>query len=172
MRLLALTLALCVFSSNADSDVPQARCLHTCKPSQSFYILVKDMEGFSPVYYYDTAGHKSIGIGHMVKPDEHFRIPMTGDEIEKLLESDIQLHVDEVNKHVSVPLYDNQFTALLDMEYNLGSEKIGKLYAAVNSGDSTKVPGVIESYVYAGGKKSIALIARRKIDSYLWEDVP
>ena len=70
--------------------------------------------------YKDAAGYDTIGFGHLVRPGEKIQEPLLGEAAEKLLNKDIAPKAAAVNAHVSMPLFQGQFDALLSWTYNLG----------------------------------------------------
>src|SRR5690606_9302079 len=80
-------------------------------------------EGFSAYVYKDQAGKDTIGYGHLIKPGEKFKEPMSEEEARALYNKDIKKFIDAVNEFdtkYSLNLTQNQFDALVSFTYNLG----------------------------------------------------
>jgi lysozyme len=89
------------------------------KLNQAGIELIKTFEGCSLHPYQDVAGLWTIGIGHLIKPDEHFD-SITQEQAEELLKKDLEQVCRDVESCVKVPLNDNQFSALVSFAYNVG----------------------------------------------------
>lgn len=140
--------------------------------------LVAKLEGYSGTVYRDIAGFWTIGYGHKIKPGENFYPygtvkTINHDDAKKLLTKDMQQAADVVNKYVVVPLNENQFNALVSFVYNTSSndEHIfanSTLLKKLNSGDYQGAADELNKWVYAGGKISNGLIARRETEKNLF----
>jgi GH24 family phage-related lysozyme (muramidase) len=113
-----LLLALGVMGSPV-ADPPEP-CLSTCRPSPAAVGIIKHFEGYSPFVYEDAAGYPTIGFGHLIKRGERIKEPLLGEAAEKLLAQDVAPKVAAVNARVSVPLFQDQFDAVVSWTYNLG----------------------------------------------------
>lgn len=79
--------------------------------------LLEEFEGKCNAVYKDSAGHKTIGIGHLIKEGERFTT-LTDVECYELLRKDVAIAVDDVNRMVKVELTQNQFDALVCLVFN------------------------------------------------------
>lgn len=108
--------------------------------------LLKEWEGCILHIYHDSAGKPTIGIGHLLttneKANEKFKNGITSDQAFSLLEQDIKPAVDEVNKHVTQTLNQNQFDALVIFTFNIGTHGFDTSSAlqALNENDFDDVP--------------------------------
>jgi len=82
--------------------------------------LIKKFEGFESRPYECPGGVMTIGYGHTIKDDEEFNEPITKEEASKLLEKDVEIAEDIVNRYVKKRLTRNQFSALVSFAYNIG----------------------------------------------------
>lgn len=86
--------------------------------------LIKEFEGFYPNYYIDPVGIKTIGYGHACHANScgpEIKPPLTEAQATELLITDLQRSYEPcVEKAVTVPLNDNQFSALVSFVFNLG----------------------------------------------------
>src|SRR5215813_2296560 len=113
-----LLLALGLLSSPVDH--PPEPCLGNCRSSPAAVGIIKHFEGYSPITYIDAAGYPTIGFGHLIKPGEKIEEPLLGEAAESLLLQDIKPKAAAVNARVSVPLFQEQFDAVVSWTYNLG----------------------------------------------------
>jgi lysozyme len=128
--------------------------------------LIKELEGCRLDAYLDVAGVLTIGYGHTgrdVKPGE----VITLDKAEELLAADLTRFEALVAKHVTVPLADHQFGALVSFAFNIGegnflhSTALGRL----NRGDTRGCSAAMRWFNKAtvDGKKTFVLgLARRR----------
>lgn len=95
------------------------------KSSQNLIGYLKSKEGFEAKVYNDLAGCATIGYGHKLTPeeikDQTFKAGITQAQAQKLLKRDLLPAEKSVNNNVKVPLNQNQFDALVDFVYNVGS---------------------------------------------------
>lgn len=138
--------------------------------------LIKSFEGFYSKPYLDPVGIPTIGYGVIKYPDGK-RVTMkdaaitekqASDYLAQLLE---QTYEKEVNKHVKVPLNQNQFDALVSFTYNLGGTNLSTstLLRKINANpcDPT-IAAEFAKWVNAGGKKLNGLVRRRNAESDLY----
>jgi len=163
-----LLLALGLLGSPVDH--PPEPCLGNCQPSPVAIGLIQQFEGFSPFRYRDSAGYWTIGVGHLIRPGEHFNEPLLGDAAEVLFERDLKPKVAAVNARVSVPLYQGQFDASVSLVYNIGEGAFAKSTALkkINAGRHEEVPTQIKRWNKAGGKVVKGLERRREAEAELY----
>ena len=169
--LLFLMLILIPFTIPASQA---SQCFKDCHADNKLYVLLRNAEGFSPVYYYDSAGVKTLCFGHAVKKGERFSTPLTGEQCEAILHEDVGRTEDRVNELVKVPLYINQHNSLTDFAFNLGTGALQKstLLKRVNAGQHGEVPPQFMRYIYAGGKPQRGLQIRRRLEASLYKNTP
>lgn len=131
--------------------------------------FIRGAEGCSLHVYKDVAGLLTIGIGHLLKPEEDFII-ITHQEAEDLLRNDLQTAANAIARLIIRPLNDNQYSALLSFTYNLGGSTLQRsaLRKKCNRGEDDDVPVEFVKYCFAGGKKNISLLKRRIAESKLY----
>lgn len=76
--------------------------------------------GMASVPYKDFAGHMTIGWGHKMLPHERFAMPLTADQADDLLRSDLERFAAGVNTWVTVPITQSMFDALVCFAFNVG----------------------------------------------------
>ncbi len=92
------------------------------KPSENFTNLMIQLEGEELVGYKDSAGLPSVGIGHLIKKGEPYRVgkSITLEESRRLFADDTRWAVVAVNSLVKVPLTQNQFDSICSLVFNVG----------------------------------------------------
>jgi lysozyme len=85
---------------------------------------IKRVEGERFDVYRDAAGHMTVGVGHLVLPQDLLRMgdTITPAHSDKLLRADLLKAEDAVNSSVIVPLNQNQFDALVSFVFNIGTD--------------------------------------------------
>lgn len=147
--------------------------------------LIKRFEGCKLEAYKCPAGVWTIGYGH-TGVDVHAGLKITHQEAEKLLKNDLIIHCNNVEKLVTVPLNQNQFDALVSLEFNIGYGNFSKstILRLLNSKDykgavrrflvenaNTKTPEekYKGSFVFDNHKKVLTgLVKRRKAEQTLF----
>jgi lysozyme len=88
--------------------------------------LIKQLEGFSPRPYPDSAGKMTIGYGHLIVPGDGVAKNDILEEVQAkgLLLRDLQSAVDCVNGCVVTSINQNQFDALVIFAFNVGNHAL------------------------------------------------
>lgn len=86
-------------------------------------LLLEQLEGKRNSMYIDSAGHPTIGIGHLILPTEGWMntATLTDDQVYTLLRSDIRRFEIAVANAIKVPLEQEQFDALVILAFNIGT---------------------------------------------------
>lgn len=133
--------------------------------------FIKVHEGCVLTAYQDAGGVWTIGFGsaHNVLPGE----TITEAQADALLAQDVQTAADALAKVVDpdvlAGLTDNQFSALVDFAFNLGTGTPPfPIWKVVNAKEYDQVPSRMMLYVNAGGKKLQGLVDRRADEAKLW----
>lgn len=143
--------------------------------------LVRHFETLRLEAYFDNA-RVAIGYGHDLPIgtdiDDVAAIDQAG--AEQLLDRDLAIaahYVDRYVGHVGLEAY--QTAALIDFVYNLGPGHFERstLRGVIVGGDLARVPGEFRRWVYADGKRSANLEARREaeirmFDGHDWRPKP
>jgi len=107
--------------------------------AKSTLAFVTKEEGFKTKAYADTKGLMTIGVGHLIKPDEaHLKdATLTIDQVEDLLQNDLKWCDEAVNSSIKVPLNQNQYDALYSLCFNIGAThfKESTVVKRINQGD-------------------------------------
>lgn len=133
--------------------------------------LIKRFEGFVPKVYLCPAGIPTIGYGHVVKKGEDFTGGITHDKASMILAQDVFFAEDAVCRLITVPLNDNQFSALVSFTFNVGSGALQRstLRMKLNRGEYEEVPKELLRWSRAGGRVLKGLLARRRAEAALFE---
>jgi len=142
--------------------------------SDSLFNLISSLEGFYAVPYWDRTGY-SVGYGSQYNWDENRPVQKT-DIIDKAtakrwLLAEAQQNFNTVKNLVSVPINDNQLTALSSFTYNVGEDafKNSTLLSLLNSGANiTRVADEFNRWIFSGGVINKGLQARRAIERKLF----
>lgn len=125
--------------------------------------LIKYFESLRLESYEDSVGVWTIGWGHTNKEKIVEGIKITQDEADAYLQNDLKKFEDGVNQLVTVPLNENQFSALVSFSFNLGlgNLKNSTLLKYLNEGDSFNASKEFVKWSKAGGKRLGGLVKRR-----------
>lgn len=95
-------------------------------PTQVALDLLKEFEqgptgSFAAMPYLCPAGKKTIGYGHVIRPTDHFRPPLSADQAEALLRADLEFFAQGVADLIrTIPLTQSMFDALCCLAFNIG----------------------------------------------------
>lgn len=131
--------------------------------------LIKNFEGCRLEAYKCPAGVPTIGYGH-TGSEVHVGMKITQSEADRLLKNDLIIHCNNVSKLVKVPLNQNQFDALVSLEYNIGYGAFLKstLLMLLNQKKYNEAAEQFLRWKYAGGKVLAGLERRRKAEKELF----
>lgn len=95
---------------------------------------------------------------------------LTQDEAEKLLDIDIKIKENELNKLIKVPVTQNQYDALISFVFNLGigNLKNSTLLRLLNQKNYKGAAQQFDRWVYAGNKVLAGLVKRRAEEKELF----
>lgn len=143
-------------------------------PSRSILNYIKTQEGFRALPYPDNSTW-SIGYGHNLGTSGGSHRAITEWEAEAYLIKDITLASNTVNIGVTVPLNQNQYDALVDFVYNIGSGNFmnSTLLKKINSkAPKSQIRHEFNRWIYnttPEGKVVVpALVKRRKYEADLF----
>jgi lysozyme len=114
-----------------------------CAMSQQGIEKLEEREGFRADVYTDPTGNKTVGYGHKVLAGEQFDKPMTKEEAEELLKSDVQKTVQPSLDKIKGDLTQNQVDAVGSLVFNIGGTKFAHstLLKNLNSGNMKGASG-------------------------------
>jgi len=112
--------------------------------SKSGLEFIAKWEGCVLKPYLDIAGLRTIGIGHLIKPNENFPdgVEISLEKAYELLASDVKKCEDSIRARIKVPLNQNQFDALVSFGFNCGTGVYAMSDACktLNQGNYADVP--------------------------------
>ena len=133
--------------------------------------IVKNAEGLRLTAYPDPGTHGvpwTIGYGHtrLVRP----HMTITQAQAEVFLHADLFDAESAVSAHVTAPLNDNQFSALVSFVFNLGAGVLvhSSLIRDLNSRIYDHVPADLRQYDHAAGRVMAGLTKRRAAEAALF----
>ena len=135
--------------------------------AKSTLSFITKEEGLRNKAYKDSKGLWTIGVGHLIKPDEQHLLTatLTDEQVEELLQSDLKWCQDAVDNHVKVPLTQNQYGALYSLCFNIGETNFKKstVLKKINQNDLKGAADAILMW-----NKPAVLINRRKRERELF----
>lgn len=131
--------------------------------------LIKTFEGFKPEPYVCLGGYLTIGYGHKLLPSDPYKV-VTPEKAEIILRSDLRKIERSVLKYIDVEINEDQFSALVSFTFNLGPAVLQRsaLRQKINYSQYEEAAKEFQKWVYAGGKKIMGLVRRRKLESDLF----
>lgn len=129
------------------------------KASGTFKQALIEEEGVRYTVYRDVAGYPTVGVGHLILPEDDLQVGDRVDEAQVLqfLEHDLAKAEQGVRLLVGdLPLHQHEFDALLDLVYNVGLRNVSenespRLNTAIESRDYEAIAAELD-YTHAGGK--------------------
>lgn len=133
---------------------------------------IKAFEGFSPLEYTCVAGKRTIGYGHVLKPDEIYVCGVSEKKAEELLFEDLKEVETAIDVLVKVPLKEYQKDALVSFAFNIGVYAFQRstLLRELNNGNYEQVPKQLLRWVYVNGKPCYGLSRRRRAEAQMFEN--
>lgn len=141
--------------------------------------LIERWEGRRSTAYQDTAGLWTIGIGHLIGPDEQWMraATLSAAQIDELFRRDIAWAEAATARLFPSVSKQNQFDALVSFVYNLGETQVrnGTLDDLVSDGATPEtISAKWLQYNRSGGFITPGLVARRTAEvklfwSHLWK---
>jgi len=134
------------------------------------------------VLYDDDSGYCTIGYGHLVngrkscsKISQTYKSKyakgLTDKEAEILFREDLKEREIEVNNLVKTPICQQEFDALMSLNYNvgIGNLEISNVLKYTNQGKSKEAKKWFKSFEKSNGKRLNGLVKRRKAESKMYE---
>ena len=141
---------------------------------------IEEREGRRLTMYLDKAQNPTIGVGHLLTPDEidsglvlgqAWQDGISQDTCDALLRADSATAVNAVNELVTVPLLQHQFDTLVSFVFNIGRGKFSTstLLRSLNNDQFVLVPDELRQWVHSGGHLDPILVTRRESEIRQWE---
>lgn len=95
--------------------------------SDEMKLALIEEEGIHRTVYADPIGLLTVGVGHLVKPEDKLRLGqrVSEERIAELLEQDLAIAERAVERLVGdLPLYQHEFDALVDLVFNVGEGNV------------------------------------------------
>lgn len=129
--------------------------------------IIKESEGLR-LEAYRLNGQWLIGYGHARTARPGMKITET--QAAALLREDLRATEDGVKKRLTVPVNENEFSAMVSLAYNLGVGGFGRssILTRINKRDRKGAADAFLRYDKAGGKALSHLAHRRKIERALF----
>jgi|GEM_PF-2241803 len=129
------------------------------KASETMKEALAEEEGVRLTVYRDVAGYPTVGVGHLIRPEDGLKVGdrISYEEAIDFLEKDLRRAEQGVKRLVGdLPLYQHEFDALVDLVYNVGEGNVSEdrspaLNSAINTAD---YDGIADELIYttAAGK--------------------
>ena len=131
--------------------------------------IIRICEGLRLTAYKCPAGVWSCGYGH-TGPDVKEGMHITPEQAEELLKKDVKSAEIAVYELVTVPLTNNQFSALVSFVFNIGRGKFSgsTMRRLLNKGDYKKAALEFDKWIYSNGKILNGLVTRRTREKALF----
>lgn len=154
--------------ADPDQQVFTRRMPVELKPSDGYVALIKKGEGLRLKAYQDTGGVWTIGYGHTRTARQGMVI--TKAEAEALLMQDTEVAINDINEMVEVPLYQNEYDALVSFVFNIGGQQFrnSTLLQVLNDEAYAAVPSELRRWVYDNGVRIQGLANRREKEIAVW----
>ena len=156
------------FPSASEARVGFRRC------NEAGLAIVRRSEGLYLRPYVCPAGFWTIGWGATRGLDGRpvtAQTPIiTQDQADQLLHRDLADSERAVARLLPVPLTDNQYSALVDFTFNLGSGALQRstLRQLILRAEHASVPAELTKWVRGGGRVLPGLVARRRAEGALY----
>ena len=126
--------------------------------------MLKRSEGVELRPYKDTTGKWTVGVGHLMLPNDEMK-DYSEVEVNTMLKSDLKLAEDTINRLVLVPLTQTEFDALVHFTFNVGIRAF-KLSTLLRKLNNKQYIGAANEFM--AWTKQKELIGRRKKERNLF----
>lgn len=132
------------------------------KISKEAIELLKESEGFRATPYLDTAGKRTIGYGHLIKPGEKYTF-LTKIQAHDIFLTDLLAHETPIANAVGKITTQGQFDALVSLTFNAGVDavKTSSCVRFLKQGKPNSAVGSFLSWNISGGRRDRGIILRR-----------
>jgi|TARA_R100001132_G_C3253259_1_gene79710 lysozyme len=89
---------------------------------------VKLHEGFVSKIYLDSLSKKTIGWGHLITPDDHFKegVEYSKEELEDVFQKDLKRAMDDADDLIKTKIAEKAREVIIEMVYQLGKTGVSK----------------------------------------------
>lgn len=177
-------------SSAAKVECCNDKCTKTKGPHKMSQKGIDFLKGYESevkkngkhILYNDDSGYCTIGYGHLVNGRKScskiskthkskYGKGLTDKEAEMLFREDLKEREIEVNNLVKTPICQQEFDALMSLNYNvgIGNLEISNVLKYTNQGKSKEAKKWFKSFEKSNGKRLNGLVKRRKAESKMYE---
>lgn len=134
--------------------------------------LTEKFEGCKRTAYQDSGGVWTNGYGNTHGVVPHSTI--TREQAVASLKDNIQTSVNDINRLVKVQLTQDEFDALVDFDFNLGSKQLAEstLLSLLNAGNFTGAAAEFDKWDHCGGAVLAGLLRRRQAETAEFSGAP
>jgi lysozyme len=128
-------------------------------------------EGRRNQAYQDSAGHWTIGIGHLIVPGDGLNLQSNINDatIDAIFANDLENAESIVKANVIVPLTQGQFDALVDFTFQFGNRlKTSTLLQFLNAGDYAGASAEFSKWIHVDNLPNQQLVSRRAADASMF----
>ena len=131
--------------------------------------LIKSFEGCELTAYADQGGVWTIGYG-TTGPFVTPGLTITQEQADNWLTAKIQSVAASLSRMITLPLNENEFSALCSWAYNVGIGSVANstLLKELNEGDVDEVPNQLMLWNHVDGVINQGLVRRRAAEVDLW----
>ena len=135
--------------------------------------LICGFEGMALQAYDDGVGVCTIGFGTTIYPSGQpvqYGDQCTLEQAKQFMHHDLKRFEQAVNSAVKVPIYQNQFDALVSLTYNIGigAFQNSTLLTLLNDSDYVGASNQFDVWIKAGGQTVQGLVNRRAAEKKLF----
>ncbi len=133
--------------------------------------LILSRAAFNPTRYTPSGGTaQAIGYGHAIQPEEQIGDSLSEQDARRLLQGDLEKHLQELEQRVKSPLTVLQKAALLSLIHDLSIFVLTPaLVDALNKSDIFNAADIISRSLYAKDENPPASTRRRQMESALFQ---
>ncbi len=162
------------------TDEPDPRTVRvsatTLSASDALKQALIEEEGIRYSVYTDVAGNPTIGVGHLVLPEDNLSVDehVSHDRVMGFLTKDLKAAEAGVLTMLGdLKVYQHEFDALVDLVFNVGiggvsEHRSPKLNAAIDAGDYTAIAAELD-YTSAGNAVAGGLVLRSERRSAIFQ---
>lgn len=140
--------------------------------SDNFTALMISFEKEVLKGYLDPVGIPTIGIGHVIRKGEPYKVgqAISREESRKLFKKDTAWAVNAVNRLVTRPINQNQFDALVSLVFNIGEEAFARstVLRETNRGNFAAAAKAFGLWNKSRGRVLKGLVRRRKAEAEIF----
>lgn len=131
--------------------------------------FIKSVEGVVSKVYADSRGLPTIGVGHLVLPQDGLVLDQTisEEQVDNFLQQDLAKAEKSINKLTVIDqLNQNQYNALVSWCFNIGcaAAECSTVFKELNNNNFDAVPAALLMW-----SKPASIIGRRKREVTLWK---